>query len=169
MCLVDRLAGWLVGRSVLKGVKIHFLAPIRAIVSYSGVVCGTLETLKYILLCCTNRLTFFMTTLAMLGWKYSMFDILQGVQENFRFFHSSLQPLPRIHIAVKDLQSYQRSASVQCRSYWLAFFCTTNSRGVLAMERWQTFENSREKTIFKGTGHFFENLSVGSVPGTDHS
>ena len=23
--------------------------------------------------------------------------------------------------------------------------------------------------IFKGTGHFFETLSVGSVPGTDHS
>ena len=64
------------------------------------------------------------------------------------FFHSSLQPLPRLHIAVRDLQSSQRSASVQ--SLLLAgLFCTTNSRRVLARERWQTFENSWEKnTIF---------------------
>ena len=28
-------------------------------------------------------------------------------------FHSSLQPLPRLHIAVRDLESSQRSASAQ--------------------------------------------------------
>ena len=33
-------------------------------------------------------------------------------------------------------------------SYWLANFCTTNSSSVLARERWQNNENSREKTQF---------------------
>ena len=37
--------------------------------------------------------------------------IIQGVQEKLCFFHNSLQPLP--HINVRDLQSYQRNASVQ--------------------------------------------------------
>ena len=45
------------------------------------------------------------------------------------------------YIAVRDLQSSQRNASVQ--SLLLAGnFCTTNSSRVLARERWQTFENS---------------------------
>ena len=28
---------------------------------------------------------------------------------------------------------------------------------------------TEKKLFLKGTGHFFETLSVGSVPGTDHS
>ena len=64
------------------------------------------------------------------------------------FFHSSLQPLPRLNISVRDLQKSQRSASVQSLLS-AGLFCTTNSRRVLARERWQTFENSWEKnTIF---------------------
>ena len=52
------------------------------------------------------------------------------------------------NIALRDLQSSQRIASVQ-HSYWLVIFCTTNSSRVLARERWQTFENSLKKnTIF---------------------
>ena len=66
------------------------------------------------------------------------------------FFHNSLQPLPRLHrCAVRDLQSSQRNASVQ--SLLVAgIFCTTNSSREQARERWQTFENSKNKTIFNG-------------------
>ena len=49
-----------------------------------------------------------------------------GCSEKIVFFHSSLQPVPRLHITVRDLHSSQRSASVQ--SLLLAgLFCTTNS------------------------------------------
>ena len=37
----------------------------------------------------------------------------RGCSGNIVFFHNSLQPLPRLHIAVRDLQSSQRYASVQ--------------------------------------------------------
>ena len=37
---------------------------------------------------------------------------------------------------------------VYSHSYWLVFFCTTNSSRVLARERWQTFENSWKKTQY---------------------
>ena len=48
------------------------------------------------------------------------------------------------YIAVRDHQSSQRNESVQ--SLLLAgSFCTTNSSRVLARERWQTLQNSREK------------------------
>ena len=40
--------------------------------------------------------------------------------------------------------------------YWLVIFCTTNSSRVLARERWQTFENSWEKTLYlKNTLYLF--------------
>ena len=64
-----------------------------------------------------------------------------GCSGKIVFFHSSLQPLPRLHIAVRDLQNSQGSASVQ--SLLLAVFFY-NIRRVLARERWQTFENSWE-------------------------
>ena len=70
-----------------------------------------------------------------------------GCSGKIVFFHSSLQNLPRLHIALRDLQSSQRNASVQ--SLLLAgLFCTTNSSGVLARGRWQTFENFWEKTQY---------------------
>ena len=70
----------------------------------------------------------------------SLPDQIQCVGEKLCFFtifcNSSLA-----YIAVKDLQSSQRNASVQ--SLLLAGdFCTTNSSRVLARERWQAFENS---------------------------
>ena len=39
--------------------------------------------------------------------------MIQGVREKNVLFHRSLQPLPRLHIVVRDLQSSQRNASVQ--------------------------------------------------------
>ena len=36
-------------------------------------------------------------------------------------------------------------------------------------KRLLTLVNNFEIKNIKGTGHFFETLSVGSVPGTDHS
>ena len=70
-----------------------------------------------------------------------------GCSGKIVFFHSSLQPLPRLHIAARDLQNSQRSASVQSL-LWAGLFCTTNSRRVLARERWQTFDNYWEKTQY---------------------
>ena len=51
------------------------------------------------------------------------------------------------YIVVRDLQSSQRNVSVQ--TLLLAGnYCTTNSSRELAMERWQTLENSRKKTQY---------------------
>ena len=78
---------------------------------------------------------------------FGAFGYYTGCSGKIEFFHSSLQPFPRLHIAVRDLQSSQRSASVQ--SLLLAgLFCTTNSRRVLARERWETLKNSWEKTQY---------------------
>ena len=53
------------------------------------------------------------------------------------------------YIAVIDLKSSQRNASVQSLILAGNFFFTTNSSRVLAREKWQTFENSWKKnTIF---------------------
>ena len=48
------------------------------------------------------------------------------------------------YIVVRDLQCFQRIASVESLLL-AAFFCITNSSRVLARERWQTFENSWKK------------------------
>ena len=49
------------------------------------------------------------------------------------------------YIAVRDLQSSQRNTSVHLysHSYSPVIFCTTNSRRVLARERWQTLGKKR--------------------------
>ena len=72
---------------------------------------------------------------------------IQGVQEKLCIFTIHCNPF-LAYIAVRDLQSSRRNASVQ--SLLLAgHFCTNNSSRVLARERWQTFENSWKKnTIF---------------------
>ena len=72
--------------------------------------------------------------------------ILQGVQEKLCFFAVHCNPSLAYIIAVRYLQSTHRSASVQ--SLLLAGLCTTNSSRVLARERWQSFENSWEKTQY---------------------
>ena len=88
-----------------------------------------------------------------LFFQTDMFDrktacFVQCVQEKLCFFfHSSMQPFLRLHIAIRDLQCSQ------CvRSLLLAgLFCTTNSSRVIARKRWQTFENSGGKnTTFDG-------------------
>ena len=50
------------------------------------------------------------------------------------------------YIAVIDLQSFQRNASVHS-ALLAGIFFTTNSSRVLAREGWQTFENSWKKKI----------------------
>ena len=70
-------------------------------------------------------------------------------RKNCGFSQFTATPPSPTSLAVRDLQSSkQRNASVQ--SLLLADnFCTTNSSRVLARERWQNFENSREKnTMF---------------------
>ena len=67
-------------------------------------------------------------------------------QENVCFFFTIHSNPSLVYIAVRDLQSCQRNASVQ--SLLLAgHFCTTNSSQVLAREMWQTFENSWKHNI----------------------
>ena len=82
-----------------------------------------------------------------MAFQTSLFPIyIQGVQEKLCFF-TIHRNLSLAYIAVRDLQSSQRNASVQ--SLLLAgIFCTTNSSRVLARERWQTFENSWKKTQY---------------------
>ena len=66
---------------------------------------------------------------------------IQGVQEKLCFFTIPCNP----SLAVRDLQSSQRNASVQSLLLAGNFFCSTNSSLLLARERWQTFENSLKK------------------------
>ena len=69
---------------------------------------------------------------------------VQGVQKKLCFLQFSATP-PSPTSLLKTFNAMQ----VYSQSYWLVIFCTTNSSGVLARERWQTFKNSWEKnTIF---------------------
>ena len=74
-------------------------------------------------------------------WKNTIFPSFRlciGCLGKSGVFHNSLQPPSFAYIAVRDLQSSQRNASVQ--SLLLAVnFCTINSCRVLARERWQIF------------------------------
>ena len=64
-------------------------------------------------------------------------------------FFSTIHCNPSLtYVAVRDLQSSQRNASVQ-QLLLAGNFCKTNSSRELARERWRTSENSWEKnTIF---------------------
>ena len=64
------------------------------------------------------------------------------------FFTIHCNPSLAYIAAVKTFKALN-AMRVYSHSFWLVIFLTTNSSRVLARERWQTFENSREKsTIF---------------------
>ena len=60
------------------------------------------------------------------------------------FFHSSLQPLSRLHRCESPPKLSKPCECTVTPIGWL-IFCTTNRSRVLTRERWQTFENSWEK------------------------
>ena len=69
-----------------------------------------------------------------------------GCSAKIVFFHTSLQPLPRLHRCKRPQKlSTQCECTVTPR---LVIFCTDNSSRVLTRERWQTFENSWKKTQY---------------------
>ena len=78
---------------------------------------------------------------------------IQGVQEKL-CFHSSLQPLPLLHIAVKDLLNAMRVYSI---SYWLAFFVQPTAAECY---RGGGFENPWEKTQYHPENFIFNQIRL---------
>merc|ERR1712049_5940 len=86
---------------------------------------------------------------------------IRSVHEKIVFFFTIHSNPSLAYIAVRELQSSQRNASVQ--SLLLAgSFCTTNDSRVLARERWQTFGNSWKKTQYLIEGVVYVLAAVAS-------
>ena len=88
-----------------------------------------------------------------------MFKIIQGVQEKMCFLQFTANPPSPT--SLKETFKALSAMRVYSHSYWLVFFCTTNSSRMLASEMWQTIENSWEKTqYFKNTLYLQEVLQT---------
>ena len=66
---------------------------------------------------------------------------IQRVQEKSVLFFT-------IHCSATPPSPATLQKAFKAHSHWLVIYCTTNSSRVLARERWQTFENSLEKTQY---------------------
>ena len=91
------------------------------------------------------------TSVYTLTWirSHKNYGYVQGVQEKLWFF-SQFTATPHSPTSLfRDLQSsQQRNAGVQSLLLAGNFLCTNKSSRVLARERWQTLENSWEKTQY---------------------